>query len=319
MTTAVAAGGSDGKLQGEEVALQIFKDIGDSSKEVSDLVTSLKNKIDSGEYFTDEGISLLDVKNLLMAVYLINLTDILARKLSGKSIEGENTIERLVEIRVILERMRPIEQKLKYQIDKLLKVASTGAQEENDPSRFKANPAGMLAKDASSDESGSESDGDKEDKDGEDQKKKKAGIYVPPKLAAVHYDGDENENAKRQKLIDRARRHALNSSIMQELKEEYLDTPIEVSMTNSAKQREDKYQRYRQEYEESYMTRLPVTKEDRKRQKRLSTLGTLGDEITHFEDISVLEGKSDFSKPKKRKAKGKPSGSKKGKKKRKMR
>ena len=66
-------------------------------------------------------------------------------------------------------------------------------------------------------------------------------------------------------------------------------------------------------YEENYFTRLPITKEDRKRVERLSTVGTLGDEITRFEDISALEGNVSMLKSsKKRKSKGKSQGKKKG-------
>lgn len=34
---------------------------------------------------------------------------------------------------------------------------------------------------------------------------------------------------------------------MEELKEQYLDTPVEIVQTNSLKQKEDKYQKHKQE------------------------------------------------------------------------
>ena len=54
--------------------------------------------------------------------------------------------DRLVEIRTVLEKTRPIDQKLKYQVDKLVKAAVTGATSENDPTNYKANPDNMLIK-----------------------------------------------------------------------------------------------------------------------------------------------------------------------------
>ena len=54
--------------------------------------------------------------------------------------------ERMVEIRTILERMRPVEHKLKYQIEKLLKLSSSGKLGENDPLQFKANPDNLISK-----------------------------------------------------------------------------------------------------------------------------------------------------------------------------
>ena len=48
-----------------------------------------------------QGISFLDVKNHLMLSYVMNLTHIMSRKLSGKSICGSADIQRLVEIRTV--------------------------------------------------------------------------------------------------------------------------------------------------------------------------------------------------------------------------
>ena len=51
-----------------------------------------------------------------MVDYLSNLTYVMLRKSFGKSIEDDPSIERLVENRTVLEKMRPIEKKLKYQV-----------------------------------------------------------------------------------------------------------------------------------------------------------------------------------------------------------
>ena len=89
-----------------------------------------------------------------------------------------------MELRTILEKSRPIENKLKYQIDKLVKTAATGPTGETDPTHFRANPANMVSNVSDSEESGSESD----EKTGDKQEKAtKKGVYVPPKLAAVYY------------------------------------------------------------------------------------------------------------------------------------
>ena len=45
-----------------------------------------------------------------------------------------------------MERMRPVEHKLRYQIDKLLKFATSGKLGENDPLQFKANPGNLVSK-----------------------------------------------------------------------------------------------------------------------------------------------------------------------------
>lgn len=78
---------------------------------------------------------------------------------------------------------------------------------------------------------------------------------------------------------------------MQDLRDEYLDTPIEVSQSSRAQQIISKKEQERQEYEETYLTRLPVAKADKHLRKKLTTLGTLGDEITDFGNSSGTKRK----------------------------
>lgn len=78
---------------------------------------------------------------------------------------------------------------------------------------------------------------------------------------------------------------------MQDLREEYLDTPIEVSQGSRAQQIITKQQQERQQYEEEYLTRLPLTKAEKHARRQLSTLGTLGDEVTNFGTSTSSGGK----------------------------
>lgn len=55
----------------------------------------------------------------------------------GKTIERDPSIDRLIEIRTVLEKIRPIDYKLRYQIDKLVKTAITGVTNSKDPINFK--------------------------------------------------------------------------------------------------------------------------------------------------------------------------------------
>jgi len=55
-----------------------------------------------------------------MLDYMTNLTYLMLRKSFGKSIENEPSVLRLVENRTVLEKMRPIEKKLKYQVKYIL-------------------------------------------------------------------------------------------------------------------------------------------------------------------------------------------------------
>lgn len=57
----------------------------------------------------------------------------------GKKIERDPSIDRLIEIRTVLEKIRPIDYKLRYQIDKLVKTTITGVTNAKDPINFKVN------------------------------------------------------------------------------------------------------------------------------------------------------------------------------------
>jgi len=54
---------------------------------------------------------LLELKNQMMLSYLVNLVHLISEKISGNSIEGSADVERLVEIRTVLEKLQPVEKK----------------------------------------------------------------------------------------------------------------------------------------------------------------------------------------------------------------
>ncbi|XP_022189591.2 neuroguidin [Nilaparvata lugens] len=288
----------DNQLTGNDIQKEMMDLIGtiDSTlPQIKDSISNLKKTISSSKPSNQKGLSILDVKNNMMLMYLSNLMHIILKKCKGESIQGDQAIERLTEIRIVLERIFPIESKLKYQIHKLIKTATTGTIDENDPSRFRANPADM------EDEEDSADSDEEDDDDGNDGRgaasKRKSGIYVPPKLAAMHYDEDDSKAAKQEKLLERARKHALNSSVVQEMREEILDAPKEVGQANTFKRKQSARQREREEYEESYLTRLPIKSKEKQRSRALMTEGMLGSELTHFEDISVLDPTSERRPP----------------------
>lgn len=94
---------------------------------------------------------------------------------------------------------------------------------------------------------------------------------------------DEQDQKKQQ---ERVKKLSLSSAIMQDLKDEYLDTPVEIAQTSRAQQLISKQEQERQEYEETYLTRLPLNKKEKHMRRQLTTLGTLGDEITDFGNSS---------------------------------
>lgn len=97
---------------------------------------SISNHTTNNKYSAEsDGLDYLQVKNGIMLSYLIDLTMLLKYRLEGSSSgSGSNTdqaqkecLTRLLEMRTVLIKIRPLEKKLRYQIDKLLALSTLGA------------------------------------------------------------------------------------------------------------------------------------------------------------------------------------------------
>lgn len=278
--------------------LTLLNNVKDKASAVSVALKSVVSRVKKEEFNNGAGLSLLEMKNHVMLAYLLDLTHIAWRKVSGESIGGDPSIWRIVQARTVLERIRPIEQKLKYQIDKLVRTATLGTLNADDPLRFRANPGALQA------ESDEDSTASIEGEKGTGHKKAAKGVYRPPKLAPVHYDGDETEKERRERLLERAKRKALSTSVMEELRSEFYEGPIEIRDTyDSQKAKQNKAVKERTQYEEDNMLRLTVSKKERNLSKQLGTMSSLRD-LTRFGDISALHvDDADELQPAKKKAK----------------
>ncbi|VDO72833.1 unnamed protein product, partial [Onchocerca flexuosa] len=71
-----------------------------------------------------DGISLYEVKNRDLLAYTRDLIYLMYQMSNGNSIQGDPAIERLVYLRTILERIRPIEHRMKSYVEKLILLTS---------------------------------------------------------------------------------------------------------------------------------------------------------------------------------------------------
>lgn len=221
-----------------------------------------------------EGISFLDMKNRVLASYTSNLGYLMLKKCHGKGLEGEAAVDRLVENRTVLEKIRSIDQKLRYQVDKLVNIAENGAVDANDPLRYKPNPGGLISKLDEDEEAG---------EDAEETGKPGADLKYKPAMNVPQYYSEQGREDRAAEEEGRRKKKALSRSIMDSIKEQYLDAPEEVyhkADTMRAKFIEEEKERTR--LEEEHFIRLPVTKEDRMRRKSMMTMGTMGDDLTAF-------------------------------------
>jgi U3 small nucleolar ribonucleoprotein protein LCP5 len=73
----------------------------------------------------------LSLKNQLLLSYIHHLVAIFSLKLTSTSLtsaEGTDVVNSLVKLRVVLEKISPLEGKLKYQIEKLVRKADQAAE-----------------------------------------------------------------------------------------------------------------------------------------------------------------------------------------------
>ncbi|OJD18185.1 hypothetical protein AJ78_01798 [Emergomyces pasteurianus Ep9510] len=129
-----------------------------------------------------DGISLLDTKNEIYLSYLQNLVFVMLLRLrhlsnnnnttsthetnGGGKRDGEdaylrsNAVKKLTELRIFLERgVRPLESRLKYQVDKVLKAAEDAERNQRDvSSKLEKTRKGTNGGEDDNDESGSESE-----------------------------------------------------------------------------------------------------------------------------------------------------------------
>uniref|UniRef100_A0A1B0GHR7 Protein involved in rrna processing n=1 Tax=Lutzomyia longipalpis TaxID=7200 RepID=A0A1B0GHR7_LUTLO len=285
-------------------AMQLLGEMNNHVKQVSDLVENMLQKVKSGEMSTEYGLSFLEIKYHMLLTYLINLTYVVLRKCSGQTIENDPSIDRLIEIRTVLEKIRPIDHKLRYQIDKLVKTAQNTTPNSGGILRANLGHAATPLPEESAQTQDSEGS---EDGDGVDEEKNRkrptkaggSGLYVPPKLIPMHYEEDEGKADRNRKQIERAKKRSIGMAIIEISRRSIWILLLRLRMLSRA-------QKEKEEYEETYLTRLPITKAEKHRQRKLTTLGTLGDELTRFGDMSAREGGSSKNKAGKRKRKGAP-------------
>merc|ERR1712203_306478 len=206
----------------------LASEVAHKSNEASLILSELNEKIscdnegEGDKIMTKNGLGFLELKNLVMLEYVSDLTLLLLMKSRGKKIEGAKAIERIVENRTVLEKIRPIGKKLKYQIDKYVKVAESGGEiRPEDPMHFKPNPSALAADD--------DFDGDSdENEDASAEDKSTTQLYRVPKHIPTLCDDDagSKQDIEREERAE-SKKRTLSKSILEDLRRQHLDTPEE--------------------------------------------------------------------------------------------
>ncbi|XP_068855560.1 neuroguidin isoform X1 [Aphelocoma coerulescens] len=163
-------------------------------------------RVRGGQLDTKQGVSLLQVRSQALLSYLQDLALLVCTKARGGSLGGSGgALQRLLETRVVLEKLRPLEQRLRYQLEKLLRAAASGGRGSDDPLSFRPAPSNMAAQDEEEEEEEEEAQGGVAKAPGLGGGRR----YVPPRLVPVSCAPPERAPSRCQ---ERARRRAPKKS-----------------------------------------------------------------------------------------------------------
>jgi len=285
-TASTVAVTSDATVTEDAEFSGLLTGITDQAKSLSAVVEKLdaemkaEQRKDADGNGGNRGLSYLDIKNILLLSYNCDLINIMKIKTGGRSLlseEASKSIDRLIETRTVLERLRSIDHKLRYQVDKLVRAANVTSQNGTvDPLEHRANLDNF-----DDDDEGDDNDG------GGETTGKKDGIYKPPKLAAVRYEGDESKEEKREKKAKMRAKAIANASMLKDLDLDR-EEPEEIFENQVHRFKEDKRLEERTKYEEDNFTRLTLSKKEKARMNRMANSSAMGDVLTNFSDSKAL-------------------------------
>lgn len=219
-------------------------------------------------------------------LYTANLLQLAADRLAGQP-PPERTVQRLCELRCLLECARPVETRVRHQIDRLVQLANAGSAGDDASGAVEPTAARLDNFQLSSDDE----DEDSEAGNSAAKKKKKPsaaaaaagkpGKYIPPKVTPMFYDEPSATKRRDGESTDadrRAKRRAIQLDVLEELRQQIDDAPLEVSerrgggagSLGAGRLREAEARR---RYEEANMTRLSVSRRQRQLELRAKRLG----------------------------------------------
>merc|ERR1711943_83658 len=212
--------------------LGLLNDFQGKLGELKNNVQPLLSEVSKKGLPTSDGISFLEAKYHLLLNYCMNMGFYMLMKAEGKQVEDHPVISQLVRLRLILDKIKPIDQKLHYQVQKYLKMslnnADTGDMEEGLQHKPNIDSFGQI-----------------DDDDDEEEDKTSSGVYKLKKVAPTSYEGDLPKGKKRQRKLKS------DTAMAKYIREEF-----------------SKEQKYEVEFEEDNFMRLAKKGKERRRQEK---------------------------------------------------
>ncbi len=266
--------GTQADLNDEEMAdfIGLLKDFKERLQLLRTQLVPLMQRARDGSLPSSSGLSFLQLKYHLMLGYCSSVVYYLMLKGRSGRVEGHPVIKRMIRFRLMLEKIRPLESKMKFQIENLLQAQAA------DESGFKPNLDDMVV----------DSDADDGEEDGTD-----SNVYRAPKLAPVYYPEDDSEISKQKRQDERRQKVLSKSRLLAELRGELDDLPEEESIDPvrmASRITTDTKAQEREAYEEETFSRFQISKKEKRRleqaAKPLDELDDLDDFFGELEEIN---------------------------------
>lgn len=293
---------------GVSVALDKEEGLESLNSELAPLLASMKEKVtevkermqvlldlvktkEGKGLVTKNGMEYLDSKNNLLLMYIGYLCYYMMLKTSPNvNIKEHPILLRLVTLRTMMEKLKPIDVKLQPQIDRILELAEKSSQvdsflssaprpdrfvfENDDDNDFEGDDVASRHDDMEDDfESANiNSDVDTTGSDG-DMEGKGCAIYKVPKNIPVEFNDKKlSKTEKMMKELERERQRLLRTDIIRQMRSSIKEGPDEVGREDAENlpqlERLQRQIKERIDFEEDNMMRLPKSKKD-KREERL--------------------------------------------------
>ncbi|KAN0060006.1 hypothetical protein ACQY0O_007979 [Thecaphora frezii] len=141
---------SSGSSAMSTLLTSLHRDVASLSTTLTTLCTDVSHQPSSYAY--PDGISLLSLKNDVLLDYLHHLVLLSAWKMSARSLQNppaSRLVRNLIKLRLVLEKVKPLENRLRYQVEKLLRAAE---EEDREVALGRARPRQRAQEEESDDD-----------------------------------------------------------------------------------------------------------------------------------------------------------------------
>ncbi|KAG9001741.1 hypothetical protein FRB94_004561 [Tulasnella sp. JGI-2019a] len=242
-----------------------------------------KHQKDSDALQFKDGISLLTLKNNILLSYLQSLTLLSAHRILGHTLvdrtspsqpfsstsrdargsDAGDLVDSLVEGRTILEKAKTLEGKMRYQIDKLVRMAKETPNSDSkdvlsDPLAFRPNPDNLVDQGGQASGSGT-ANGIHPEPSGDGNQ-----IYRPPKIARVPYTDPQDKKRQREAPAP----NALASLSNYDPSNPYMESTSGLGSDPASMSKRQKELSQMARYEEDNLTRVVLNRSETRRRLR---------------------------------------------------